>query len=341
MKRLVPVVVLGLVCSCALLNKAGVKAPTVNAPTVGGAGQDLLEIGKELKRCEELRAKVVTYEEEVQIGGAVALALGAKAGAVAIELSPELPAGPVKPAEWASKKPKPGAGDKTALTGHLDELGKGLASFSARPNIDWTFVVLENDGPNAFSAPGGYVFITTGMLKQLDNEAQLAAVLAHEIGHVTGRHALQEYRQQTVSACEWGIGLKKGSAFAADIVSAVNSDVNRFLGASVIDLNGATAEFIAKLTDGLVDALTSKGMGPRAEFEADQTAEQLMVFAGYDPSEYEKLIKKLPEGGRSTPHPSNGDRLEKLKEYREKELGPFATAGKAPPLADKVKVVTK
>ena len=70
-------------------------------------------------------------------------------------------------------------------------VGSVLASASSRPNLKWTFVVLDTDGVNAFAAPGGFVHITRGALALIQNEAELADVLAHEIAHVTQKHTLK------------------------------------------------------------------------------------------------------------------------------------------------------
>ena len=118
MRRLVPLAVVALVASgCAALNRMG---NAVGRGDLGGAvqaGQELeaerARLEGEAKKCGELEKKVVSYEEETQIGGAVALALAGKAGGVYIELSPEIPAGALEPAAWAKKKPKPGTGEKT------------------------------------------------------------------------------------------------------------------------------------------------------------------------------------------------------------------------------------
>ena len=78
-----------------------------------------------------------------------------------------------------------------AVHKYVTLVGSVLASASSRPNLKWTFVVLDTDGVNAFAAPGGFVHITRGALALIQNEAELADVLAHEIGHVTEKHTLQ------------------------------------------------------------------------------------------------------------------------------------------------------
>src|SRR5205085_2639859 len=78
---------------------------------------------------------------------------------------------------------------------YLNQVGKNLALHSSRPNLPWTFGAVESDAVNAYSAPGGYVLVTKGLLKRIKTESELAGVLAHEMGHVNRRHAFEQYRQ--------------------------------------------------------------------------------------------------------------------------------------------------
>jgi len=75
-----------------------------------------------------------------------------------------------------------------ALQRYVDGIGQKLARESHRANLKWTFTVLDSPDINAFALPGGYVYITRGLMAYLDSEADLAGVLGHEIGHVTARH---------------------------------------------------------------------------------------------------------------------------------------------------------
>jgi predicted Zn-dependent protease len=80
-----------------------------------------------------------------------------------------------------------------ALQEYISSLGLRLAKLSERPMLPWHFTVIDQPAINAFALPGGYIYITRGILPFLDNEAELAGVLGHEIGHVTARHAVQQY----------------------------------------------------------------------------------------------------------------------------------------------------
>jgi predicted Zn-dependent protease len=83
------------------------------------------------------------------------------------------------------------------LQRYVADIGARLARVSHRPNLPWTFTVVDHQAINAFALPGGYIYITRGILAYLNDEAELAGVLGHEIGHVTARHAAQQYTRAT------------------------------------------------------------------------------------------------------------------------------------------------
>jgi predicted Zn-dependent protease len=82
------------------------------------------------------------------------------------------------------------------LQRYVSDIGLRLAKLSERPNLPWQFAVVDQPAVNAFALPGGYIYVTRGILPYLDSEAELAGVLGHEIGHVTARHAAQQYTRQ-------------------------------------------------------------------------------------------------------------------------------------------------
>lgn len=96
---------------------------------------------------------------------------------------------------------------------YVGEVGRRLASVSHRPNLPWHFAVVDQPAVNAFALPGGYVYLTRGILPFLDSEAELAGVLGHEVGHVTARHAVRQYTKQTGT----GIGLAVLSIFVPQV----------------------------------------------------------------------------------------------------------------------------
>jgi len=88
-----------------------------------------------------------------------------------------------------------GVYDNAEVADYVNQIGQALAAVSERPNLPWTFKVVNSDDVNAFSMPGGFIYVNKGLLKQMENEAQLACVLGHEIGHVTARHGVDQLQK--------------------------------------------------------------------------------------------------------------------------------------------------
>jgi predicted Zn-dependent protease len=101
---------------------------------------------------------------------------------------------------------------------YVQQLGTRLAAQGERPSLPWTFRVVDDPAINAFALPGGFIYVTRGILAHLNSEAELAAVLGHEIGHVTARHTVSQMSNQQLA----GLGLAIGSI--------VSSDVGRYAG---------------------------------------------------------------------------------------------------------------
>ena len=89
--------------------------------------------------------------------------------------------------------------DDPELTAYVNTLGKKLAATSERPALPWTFRVVDDPTVNAFALPGGYIYVTRGILAHLESEAELAGVIGHEIGHVTARHSVNQISKQQVT----------------------------------------------------------------------------------------------------------------------------------------------
>lgn len=189
-------------------------------------------------------------------------------------------------------------------------VGAVLVQASTRPNLPWTFIVLDTDAVNAFAAPGGYVHITKGALAQIRSEAELAGVLGHELTHVTEKH--------TIAA------IKK--AKTADLaVTATGKG------------GGFTEEFIKKATEQIIN-----GFGQKEELEADNKGITLANKAGYAPAGLSDFLTTLTErnknataqNGLFASHPAMDERQKKLKDTVEKnKLASTAT------LADRYKKV--
>ncbi|XXF77538.1 M48 family metalloprotease [Myxococcaceae bacterium GXIMD 01537] len=274
--------------------------------------------------CKNLRQKV-SVEEEYSLGGAVALNWVQSSGGLMLN------------------------GDaQKRLQRALNRVGKNLAAQSTRPSLPWTFGVLADEQTfNAASAPAGYVFVTRRLLRDVENEAQLAGVLAHEIAHVTLKHALTRYDDVKVSQCKVAVGTRagqevlaqNGAKFTPDIVDVF---VNAVEGSGAIDLDKHDG-LLGMLTDNLVENISKYGFEPDDEYSADEEAVRLLVTAGYDAREYVRFLDKLPrkEGLGFAHHPSPSKRQGKLQAMLQKAASNSSTFSElsateglqAPPLA--------
>lgn len=185
------------------------------------------------------------------------------------------------------------------LQAYINRIGQRLAKASDRPDIEYTFTVIDDQNINAFALPGGYIYINRGLMVYLDNEEELAAVLSHEIGHVTARHAV---RQKSAAATNEGLAQVVG-------VFTRNADLyqaSRMYGTEIV-----------------------RGYGRDMELEADGFGAEYLHNAGYDPNAMLDVIGVLKdqetyqrarakETGRSyqsyhglySTHPRNDKRLQ-------------------------------
>jgi len=147
--------------------------------------------------------------------------------------------------------------DDPELQRYVNAVGMWIAQQSERPGLPWHFGVNDSDHINAFAAPGGYIIVTKGMMKQLRNEAELAGVLGHEVAHVTQKHHLKALRK----------------AALVNLLSA---------GAAAATAESRHAELVQKLS-GPTKELYARGLDKADEFEADRMGVVLSARAGYDP----------------------------------------------------------
>ncbi len=189
--------------------------------------------------------------------------------------------------------------DDPALNDYVDEIGQRLAEVSTRPpseQFQYTFQVVDDESVNAFATMGGFVYIHTGLLDEAENEAQLASVLAHEIAHVTERHALKQIRQ---------------TAIAQGLASAAGLDRNVLVGLGV-------------------NLALRLPRSREAELEADQLGLKMLGETGYPQSAMVEFMQKLlkdssPPEFLST-HPATRDRLAAMEQnfdpaYADNTLG--------------------
>ncbi|MCC5643287.1 M48 family metalloprotease [Nostoc sp. CHAB 5824] len=167
---------------------------------------------------------------------------------------------------------------------YVEEIGRRLAAKSDRPNLPFTFQVVEDDAINAFATLGGYVYVHTGLLKAADNEAELASVIAHEIGHIGGKHLVKQMRQKAIaSGLATATGLDRNTAVGIGVELALNRPRSR-----------------------------------QDEFDADQRGLRTLTRAGYAQSGMVSFMQKLLKKGGSVPtflstHPGTSDRIDGLK----------------------------
>ncbi|MEK6748166.1 MAG: M48 family metalloprotease [Pseudomonadota bacterium] len=184
-------------------------------------------------------------------------------------------------------------GDAT-LTHYVSLVGKSLTANSSRPELEFRFGVVKGDAVNAYSAPGGYIFITTAALKNMQDEAELAGVLAHEIAHITERHIVKALRIKAIDTEKSGLTQLIGSA------------------------GDTTRVAFFQTVDKAVQVLFETGFNHQDEMEADRVGTLLLVTTGYDPQAlYRYLIRVQGENNDSnkavnTTHPPTKQRMEAL-----------------------------
>ena len=153
---------------------------------------------------------------------------------------------------------------------YIQQFGARIAATSERPNLPWTFRVVDDPAINAFAIPGGFVYVTRGLLAHLTSEAQLASVVGHEIGHVTARHTAAAMSQQQLI----GLGLAVGSM--------ANSQVAKYAGTA----NQALGILYLKFSRD-------------NESQADQLGLRYMRRASYDPREMPGVFVMLDREGKA------------------------------------------
>ena len=159
---------------------------------------------------------------------------------------------------------------------YINRVGVWLAMQTNRNNLDWRFAVLDVQNINAFASPGGYIFVTRGLLDILDNEAQLAGVLSHEIAHVLERHHMNE--------------LKSNASFG------IASDLSQFALRQSTNDSYKTKYLSDVVSTKLIAAtksLYTNGLAKSDEFSADHLGMLISARGGYDPYAYLEVLHKM------------------------------------------------
>lgn len=238
----------------------------VAAFDLGGFGNiDLEKAAKVVQKVQKANADI-NEPQEIDLGGGIASNL--------------LGAAPL----W----------DNPPVQRYVNKVGRWLALQTERPDLPWQFGVLDDDDVNAFAAPGGYVFITKGLLARMSNEAELAGVLAHEISHVLRKHHLQ--------------ALKKGAR--SELMSDLANDAIKSQGGD---------PRLSKLVSAGTE-IYARGLDKQDEYEADRMGVVIAARAGYDPYGLPAVLQTLQSINPNDSnlalmfktHPALGDRLSLL-----------------------------
>ncbi|MFQ6091269.1 MAG: M48 family metalloprotease [bacterium] len=184
-----------------------------------------------------------------------------------------------------------GVYEDSALAQYINDLGQRMVRISHRPNLQFTFRVLDSPVVNAFALPGGFVYATRGILAYMNNEAELAGVLGHEIGHVTARHSAKQYSKAQLASLGLGVG------------KILSEDFRRYAG-------------LAEFGVGLLFLRFSRDN----ERQSDELGVEYATKVGYDGSrmsDFFTTIERLGEGPRQgglpgwfSTHPNPADRVE-------------------------------
>lgn len=180
------------------------------------------------------------------------------------------------------------------LQTYVNDLGQALAAASERPQLPWAFHVLDDPLVNAFAYPGGYIYVTRGILSYFNSEAELVSVLGHEIGHVTARHSVEQISRQQLA--QLGLG----------VAAVASEDFRPYAGYAAAGLQVLFLKF-----------------GRDDERQSDDLGLRYMTRAGYDPEEMPNVFRAFDRmqtaaGGSQIPdwqstHPNPADRVGRIE----------------------------
>lgn len=187
------------------------------------------------------------------------------------------------------------------LNAYLNEMGQALAQFSERPETfgGYHFLALDSDDINAFAAPGGLILATRGLMKCCQNEDELAAVLAHEIGHVEKQHGLRAIRTGRLNSALTILAVEAGKNLAGEQLAEV------------------TKAFDESIND-ITTTLMNSGYSRKLEYEADAAAVAILRRAGYSPGALAAMLENMAKNWDSSrkdfaaTHPAPADRIAQL-----------------------------
>jgi predicted Zn-dependent protease len=269
-------IVFGAGCANSPLSDLGASVISQTGYVSESQAKGLFSVGDKLAKSQES----LTPEQEYYLGRAVSAKL------------------------LASYPPKLDAGK----TKYLNEIGMSLVAVSDMPETfgGYHFAVIDSPTINAMSAPGGFIYVSSGFIKLLPDEDSLAAVLAHEIGH--------EVHQDGVNAISNAALFSALSEASAQGASIAMSQVS-----SPVDLGAITSVF-SQSVEGVTEKLLTKGFDRSQEYKADLYAANLLQKAGYNPKALIGVLKILQDhsssdnGGWFATHPNPADRIAELED---------------------------
>ncbi len=201
--------------------------------------------------------------------------------------------------------------ESSQVTTYVNKVGQRLAKVCDRPTVDYDFTVLDSDLINAFAVPGGFVFVTRGLLEAVNEESELAMVLGHEIGHVAALHGVQMIQ-------------KEMGQNALTVLGTIGAALTV----------GPEAMLMVANTADLFSSLYMLGYSRERELEADNLGLQYMLRAGYDPQGALRFLKKLEAMDEKDAkgwdlyfrtHPSTKQRIEIIESMiGQPTMGPLA-----------------
>ena len=191
------------------------------------------------------------------------------------------------------------------LNDYVNRIGQALAQFSTRPETfgGYHFLVLDSDDINAFAAPGGLILATRGLLECCQTEDELAAVLAHEIGHVEKLHGLRAIRTGRLNSALTILAVEAGKNLAGENLAEV------------------TKAFDESIND-ITTTLMNSGYSRKLEFEADAAAIGILKQAGYQPGALVAMLENMAKSWDSSrkdfaaTHPPPADRIAELQKAK-------------------------
>jgi predicted Zn-dependent protease len=188
------------------------------------------------------------------------------------------------------------------LQSYINKLGSGVASMIGRPEIKFIFAVIETDDINAYACPGGYIFLTKGLIKMLQNEAQLVGVIAHEIAHVNERHVIKKLK-----------------------IKGKDESVLSAMGAIVGGGTNSLRVTLQTLTSEGMKVLFEEGLSSNEEMASDHLALDSLEALGYDVLSYKAMLENLKASALkekatvvSKTHPKVQDRIQQVLDFSTK-----------------------